>query len=215
MSRVWLVVKYVVASALLLFASLMALGWYLKHSKDEARRNSPFIQKLEQAEREKGDVLKLLFDGMKTADDDEAKLVVEWLLPRQLRGEHPYLYVMGFYYGKQNDNRQKVRALEYLARAALVYRVDALKCGDPTANQAVSIFESAVGMKTVRDSLQAKPDIRQKVILDALAFEEKHKDRPRPDWVCRHGVKPGSPAPAPDLAAAQREKIRAQFQTSY
>lgn len=212
MGKVWLVLKYVLAIALLLLAGLMGLGWYVTHTQDEARRNSPFMQKLERAEREKGDVLKLLFEGMGTVSADEAKLVVAWLEPRQFRGEHPYLYLIGFYYGKQGGNRQMMRATEYVVRGALVYRVDALKCGDPTANQAVPIFESA-GVKTVRDSLKAKPDIRQRIVADALAFEEKHKDRHHPDWICRHGIKPGSVPPA--IMAAQREKIRAEFQTSY
>ena len=214
MSRIWLVAKYVAAVALVLFAALLGLGWYLGSKQEQARRNSPFLQRLEQTEREKGDLLKVLFDGAGTVNDDEAKLAVEWLLPRQFRGEHPYLYIVGLYYGRQSDNRRRFQGLEYFLRAALVYRVDAGKCGDPTANQAVPILESALGMKMVRDNLKAKPDVRQKVIADALAFEEKNKDRPRPEWICIHGIRRGPP-PAEDIQRTHRHRVREQFSATF
>jgi hypothetical protein len=215
LSKIWLAVKYGLAVALVLLAFLIGLGWYLSSSREAARKSSPFIQKLEQTEREKGDILKLLFDGMGTASEQEAKLVVDWLMPRRHSGEYPYLYIVGMYLGKQNDNRHKMQAIEYLAKAALVYRVDAVKCGDPTAHQAVPIFESALGMKMVRDSLRAKPDVRQRVVADALAFEEQSTGRGRPEWICLHGIKPGSAAPAEDVLRAHRHKAREQFQGTF
>jgi len=199
---------------LVLLAGLMGLGWYVSSSKDTARKNSPFVQKLDQVERDKGDVLGTLFDGMKTVGDDEAKLVIDWLTQRQFRGDQPYLYLIGLYYGKQNDNKRKLDGIGYLAKAALVYRVDAAKCGDPTANQAVPILEGALGLKSVRDSLKSRPEIRQNVVADALAYEEKSKDRQRPEWICRHGIKSGNP-PGEDVWRTHRRTMRAQFESSF
>ena len=192
----------------------MGLGWYLSSSKEAARRNSPLVQKLDRVESEKGDVLKTLFDELKPASDEDAKLVGDWLIERQDRGDLPYLYLIGLYYGKQDNNRQKMRGIGYIANAALVYRIDAIKCGDPTANQAVPIFEGAIGLKQVRDSLKNRPEVRKEVVANALAYEERRKERARPDWICRHGIKPGS-QPGEDAWQTHRQAMRAQFESSF
>ncbi len=214
LAKAWLVTKYIAATALLLFAILMGIGWYAKKARDDATSNSPFIQKLDLAEREKGDVLKLLFDGLKDVSDDEAKLVVTWLTARQNRGEQPYLYVLGLYTGKSSDNSRKLQGIELLAKAMVVYRVDSLKCNDPTAFQAVPILEGALGMKAVRDSLKTKPELRKAIIAKALEYEEKTTNRPRPEWVCTHGIKPGPP-PSDESMYIHRQTMRTQFEASF
>lgn len=215
MQKVWIVSRYVLAAVALLLAALMGLGWYVASSKEAARQSSPFVQKLDRLERERGDVLKLLFEGMASLGSEQAEVVIDWLTERQHGGELPYLYVIGLYHAKLVGERKKLQGLEYLARGALVYRVDALHCGDPSANQAVAIFEGAIGLQRVRDSLKGRPALRQKVVASALEFEEKRKHRPRPEWVCRHGVGQAGPAPAEDLVRAQRQKMRAQFEGSF
>jgi hypothetical protein len=213
-SKLWSVLKYVAAIGLVVFAALIALGWYLSSTKETARKNSAFIQKLEQAERDKGDLLHLLFDGIATVSDDDAKLVVDWLTERQFRGDQPYLYIIGLYYGKQESKIQKATGIGYLAKAGLVYRIDAIKCGDPTANQAVQIFEGVLGLKALRDRLKGDPAMRQATIDYALKFEEKNQDRPLPSWICLHGMGPGSP-PGVESFQLHRQMVRTQFEGSF
>lgn len=214
LAKSWLVTKYIAATALLIFAIMMGIGWYVTKIRDDATRSSPFIQKLDRAEREKGDVLKLLFDGLKDVSDDDAKLIVTWLTARQYRGEQPYLYLIGLYNGKSSDNSRKLQGIEFLAKATLVYRVDSLKCSDPTAFQAIPILEGALGMKTVRDSLKTNPELRQTIIAKALEYEDKNKNRQRPEWVCAHGIKPGPP-PSEESMYIHRQTMRTQFEKSF
>ena len=214
LAKSWIVTKYIAATALLIFAVIMGIGWYVTKSRDEAIRISPFIQKLDQVEREKGNVLKLLFDGLKDIGEDDAKLVVTWLTVRQNRGEQPYLYLIGLYNGKSSDNARKLQGIEFLAKATLVYRVDALKCGDPTAFQAVPILEGAMGMKTVRDSLKMNPELRKAIVAKALEYEDQSKNRVRPEWVCAHGIKPGPP-PSDESMYIHRQSMRTEFEKSF
>jgi hypothetical protein len=214
LAKSWLVTKYIAATALLIFAVIMGIGWYVTKSRDEATRSSPFIQKLDQAEREKGNVLKLLFDGLKGVSDDEAQLIVTWLTVRQNRGDQPYLYLIGLYSGKSSDNSRKLQGIEFLAKATLVYRVDALKCSDATAFPAIPILEGAMGMKTVRDSLKTNPELRQIIIAKALEYEDQNKSRQRPEWVCAHGIKPG-PQPSEQSMYIHRQAMRTEFEKSF
>lgn len=214
LAKSWIVTKYIAATVLLIFAVMMGIGWYVTKSRDEAIRISPFIQKLDQIEREKGNVLKLLFDGLKDIGEDDAKLVVTWLTVRQNRGEQPYLYLIGLYNGKSSDNARKLQGIEFLAKATLVYRVDALKCSDPTAFQAVPILEGAMGMRTVRDSLKMNPELRKAIVAKALEYEDQSKNRVRPEWVCAHGIKPGPP-PSDESMYIHRQSMRTEFEKSF
>lgn len=216
LAKIWLVAKYVIAVALLLVAGLLGVGAYFSNAEEKAFKESAVIQSLDQAERERKDVLKVLLDGFKKVDKSEAKLVVRWLSKRATSGDGPYLYMIGLYHGKlDGTDRDKLKGLEYLAAAALVYRVDRIQCRDRSAPQAVSIFESAIGMGGVRDNLKTKPEIRKKVIASALAYEEKNGNRPRPDWICRHGILPGSDEFSTEIWQANRQKVRSEFETSF
>jgi hypothetical protein len=211
MAKIWHVIKYILISIFLLFIILVVIAWHQKRSDEEARKNSVFIQTLDQTERNNRDVLKLLFDGIKTTNSDEARLVVQWLKERQNRGEHPYLYLIGFYCALQNTRLSKQEGLEYLARAALVYRIDAAKCGDPTANQAVPILEASLGLPLIRKNLKDNPNMRKRVIKSALEYEEKSQARYLPEWICLHGMKHGSPQPDEATWQAHRKKVRDEF----
>ncbi|HUP96631.1 MAG TPA: hypothetical protein VM073_01755, partial [Usitatibacter sp.] len=125
---------------------------------------SPLIEKLEQVDREGGKLFKALMDNLQQVDDQGAAEVVEWLKPRRFKADAPYLYVLGFYSSRQAAPSRKVEGLEYFASGALVYRVDTGRCGDATENRAVPVFESAIGMATVREGLKKVPDLRKRVI---------------------------------------------------
>ena len=198
-----------------MLAGLAGAGWYVTSAREAARRNSLFIQQLDQAERERGDVLKLLFEGMASLKSEEAQVAIDWLAERQDRGELPYLYVIGLYYAKLDTDRKRLQGLEYLARGALVYRVDAAQCGHASANQAVAIFENAVGLGRIRDSLKGRAELRQKVVTNALEFEERRKHRVRPEWACRHGVAQAGAPLSQAAMQAHREKVRAQFRGTF
>lgn len=177
----------------------------------------PLIERLDRAEREKGDVLKLLVDGMATAyEDEDAEQTVAWLAQRQHQGELPYLYVLGLYHGKLKGDRRKLEGIDYFARGTLVYGIDAARCGDPSAMQAVPAAEKALGLDAVRDSLRRKrPDLRAKAVRAALAWEEKDVKRARPEWICRQGTKPGSPAPDAEALQAHRLRVRGEFEKDF
>ena len=115
--------KYTAANGVLLFLILFVIGWYVTNSRADAARNSLFIQSLDRAEKENGDVLKLLFDGLATVNEAEAKRVLTWLSARQYRGELPYLYLIGLYNGKSNDSARQQQGIEFLAIGMLVYRI--------------------------------------------------------------------------------------------
>jgi hypothetical protein len=215
MAKIWRIIKYTLIIIFLLFATLVAIAWHQKRSDEEARKNSVFIQALDKAERNNGNVLNLLFDGFKTTNSDDARLVVKWLKERQNRGELPYLYLIGYYCGLQNTRSSKREGLEYLARAALIYRIDAAKCGDPTANQAVSILESSLGLPLIVKNLRNKPDIRKRIIKRALEYEEENQARYSPKWICLHGMKYGSPPPDEEAWQAHRKKVRDQFESIF
>lgn len=217
LAKVWLAVKYIVATGVLLLAALMGLGWYTNNSKEEALKNSPFIQQLERTERDKGDLLKLLFDGIGRTDENEARLAIDWLKPREQRGELPYLYLIGLYHGKQTDRHHQSEGIGYFAKAALVYRVDAYRCGDSTANQAVPIMEGFLKMQVLRDGLKLEKnaDVRKKAVEGALAYEQKTTDRPLPKWICVHGIRPGSPPPSEADWQQKRQAIRTSFEKSF
>lgn len=214
-TKVWRVGKYALAAVLVVVAAVLGIGWYSISSAEKAMAESAFIQSLEHAEKGKGDVLKILFDGMVKGDKAEAKLVIRWLSARVQRGELPYLYAIGLYHGKLDRDWEKLKGLEYLATAALVYRVDQIQCRDPSAAQAVPIFEGAIGLGGVRDNLKTKPEIRNKVVASALSYEEKRTDRGRPDWICRHGIKPSSSELSTEIWQAHRQKVRADFERSF
>jgi hypothetical protein len=208
----WLIYKYFAAGAALVLAALAAIGWYVNSRGDAEFRDSPFIQELERAERDKkSDLLKLLFDGTRRTDDAEARVVTRWLQLREQRGDQPYLYLLGLYHAKQQDENEKTRGLEYLAKAALVYRIDGVKCGDVSAMKAVPELETKLAVGPVREKLKSGPALRKKVIETALAYEESWQKRPRPDWICAHGVKPGSYVPTDSMWQKQRQKMRAEF----
>jgi hypothetical protein len=66
----------------------------------------------------------------------------------------------------------------------------------------------------VRDNLKTKPEVRTKVVAGALSYEEKRTNRDRPDWICRHGIKPGSSDLSPEIWQAHRHKVRTDFEKS-
>jgi hypothetical protein len=213
-ARSWRVAKYTATIGVLLFAILFVIGWYVTNSRADAARNSLFIQSLDRAERENGDALKLLFDGLAAVNEAEAKQVLTWLSARQYRGELPYLYLIGLYNGKSNDNARQQQGIEFLAIAMLVYRIDAAKCGDPTALQAIPILEGAMGIKAIRDTIKTKPELRRLIVDKALEYEAKSKNRQRPEWVCAHGIRSGTP-PSEESMESHRQEMRAQFKTSF
>ncbi|MGH8765445.1 MAG: hypothetical protein ACRET8_06980 [Burkholderiales bacterium] len=214
LTRSWTVAKYAAAILLLLVVVVAGIGIYTKRTRDEAKRNSPFVQKLEQTEREKGNVLKLLFEGLKDVSEDDARLTVSWLLARQTRGEMPYLYLAGLYSGKSSEDARRMRGLEYLAEGMLVYRVDALRCNDTTAPQAIPAFEGTIGLKTIRDSVRTDTELRRTLVARALEYEEKTKNRQRPAWICARGTKPEPPV-SEERMEFDRKAIRTQFEESF
>jgi hypothetical protein len=214
LARSWTVLKYAIAIVLVLIVVIAGIGIYTKKTRDEAKRNSPFIQKLEQTERERGNVTKLLFEGLKDVGEDDSRLVVSWLLARQTRGEMPYLYMAGLYSGKSSEDARRIRGLEYLAKGMLVYRVDALRCNDTTAPQAIPAFEGSIGLKSIRDSVRTDPNLRQALVARALEYEEKTKNRQRPAWICAKGTKPEPPV-SEERMELDRKAIRQQFEESF
>jgi hypothetical protein len=173
------------------------------------------IRDLDAAERLKKDVLKLLFDRLDKARPEEVQAVIGWLSARETSGEQPYLYLLGLYHGRLADAEQKLVGVEYLAKAALVYRVAAEKCGDSTALEAVPRLEGMLRLEMVRDGLKQRPEMRRRVVENALAYEEKSARRPAPAWACAQGAFPGSPAPLEADLQEKRRRIRATFEESF
>jgi hypothetical protein len=174
---------------------------------------SRFVEELESAKRQRaGSIMKLLVDGVLRVNDAEAKRVAEWLMPQRFNGDFPYLYFVGFYTAKQPGKAYE--GMQYIARGALIYRIDAGRCGDPTSNQAVPIIESAIGIPTIRTRLKEKPASRQLIVVDALAFEMTTGERPLPRWICAHGIRPGNP-PDEKTFQAHRDSVRKQFVAGY
>jgi len=177
-----------------------------------------FIRQLEGAERNPGDLMKMLADGLKRSNDAEAQQVVDWLTPRRFRGELPYLYFLGAYLAKQYDSRKKQEGWEYLVKGGLIYRIDAGRCGDPTANQAVTIVESALGIGVLRTRLKESPILRKLLIAHAILYEGKTGPRPQPAWICAHGMSnfTGKRAPPDEQAfQAHRDAVTRQFVENY
>jgi hypothetical protein len=170
------------------------------------------IERLDRADYR--NLAKVLSDGVLHATPDEAEQAVQWLMPRRFRGEVPYLYFLGMYLGKQEGTAKKTEGLEYILTGAVVYRIDAVKCGDPTANQAVTALESAIGVEKLRESLRQRPAFRKLVIAKALLNEIQSGPRPRPDWICRHGLRTGT-APDEKEFEKRREEIARQFVEKY
>jgi len=212
MAKIWRVLKYIFSICFLLFAVMVGIGWYLHHAEEAALKKSALIQSLDRTERANGDVLKILFNSLGKVKDDDAKLATTWLKERQNRGEQPYLYMLGLYSGLQKSQRNKLQGLEYIAKAAIVYRVEAAKCGDPTANQDVPIFESSLGIDLIQNNLKNHPEMRKKIVDQALDYEEQSYPRPHPQWICVHGMGYGSPPPGEKDWRAHRNKVRAQFE---
>jgi len=215
MAKTWLVLKYLLSIFLLIIIVLMGIEWYMRNTQVAVRKNSAFIQSLDKAEQANGDVLKILIEGVEKVNDDDAKLVTAWLKEHENRGDQPYLYFLGIYSGVQKSEIKKLVGLTYIARAALVYRVDAAKCGDPTANQAIPIFESALGVGILRNNLKNNPELRKKIVQQALIYEEQRNLRSHPQWICTHGMENGSPPPAEKEWQAHRQKTRQQFESSF
>lgn len=215
MKNIWLTFLYLCAIGFLLFLAVMGIGWYAHSSKETARKKSAFFQQLERTDRENGDIIKLLLEGISGVSNADAKIVENWLEERQLRGDQPYLYLIGSYHGVQKEKRQKKTGIKWLAKGSLVYRIDAAKCGDPSATQAVPILEEALAVNLVRQNLKNYPEFREEVIKSALEYEEQNKDRQLPKWICSHGMSQGSLPPGNDAWSAHRQTIRAQFEKSF
>jgi len=214
-ARLWLVTKYGALAVVIVVALLIALGTYILKKREAAALASPFIQSLDHAERVHGDVLGLLVNNMMSLSAEDGDLVVNWLSTRLDRGDQPYLYLIGLYSARANDRSPRMRrGLDYIASGMLVYRVDAFTCADPTATQAIPILEAAMGLAPIRAALQTNPKMRDEVIAAALEYEEKHSKRDRPEWVCAHGLRGGSP---PSLEAMQqhRRSTREEFKSKF
>jgi len=214
-AKLWRVTKYGALAVVIVVALLIALGTYMVKKREAAARDSPFIQSLDHAERVHGDVLGLLINNLLSVSAEDGDLVVNWLSTRLDRGDQPYLYLIGLYSGRANDGSPRMRrGLDYIASGMLVYRVDAFMCADPTATQAIPILEGAMGLAPIRKALETNSTMRNEVIAAALEYEEKHSKRERPEWVCAHGLRGGSP---PSLEATQqhRQTTRDEFKSKF
>jgi len=170
------------------------------------------VARLDRAERENGKVLDILMSGMKTTTrPDEAKQVAEWIRPRRFRGELPYLYFLGIYLAMQRDDDRRAEGLEALGAAALIYRVDAGKCNDPTANQAVPIVENQLGIPSVRKMLSERRATHLLVVMRAMEAERSTAGkRETPRWICAHGLRGGN-APSAEAFEAHRQAVLDRF----
>jgi hypothetical protein len=192
---------------ILLFVLALAAGF-------PAAAASPLVQKLQQVEHDGGRLFKILMDNLQEVDDAGAQEVVEWLVPRRFKADAPYLYALGFYSSRQAAPSRKIEGLEYFAKAALIYRVDTGRCGDATENRAVPVFENAIGMSVVRDGLKKTPELRTRVIENALAFEKANAKRPAPSWICGAGGMARKP-PSEKEFQAFRGDMRKQFAVNF
>jgi hypothetical protein len=213
----WTVLKYAFAIALLFIAVVFViLAFNYGKDPDAGYKQAAVIRELDQAERDRKDTLGIVFNRFSTFSDDEARHVLRWLEERQTRGEIPYLYLIGAYHARLKNAEQSFR---HIAAGALVYRVDREKCGDPTANQAVPIIESAFGVAKAHDALKARPEVRQRVVAWALDYEDKNRNRAVPKWICAHGMGAfGARAVTPPSESEwqeKRRKIRMEFEKSY
>ena len=71
-----------------------------------------------------------------------------------------------------------------------------------------------MGMQVMRDTIKTKPELRRLIVDNALEYEAKSKNRQRPEWVCAHGIRYGTP-PSEENMESHRQAMRAQFETSF
>lgn len=90
--------------------------------------------------------------------------------------------------------------------------MDAARCHDPTARQALTFMESF--HSALKKLLAADPQEKARAAQWALEYEEKNKSRPVAAWIARHGIKAfdGGAKPLPDAEwANERLRIRTEF----
>ncbi len=200
------------ALGLAVFAAfMMAVGYWIYSSYQRGVEASPFVQALVRIEKE-GDAAKLtraLAQGLQQASAEEAELTVFWLEPRSHQGVIPALYFMGLYAEKAG---WRDRALELVSAAALVGRVDAVRCGSPQAMQVVEELESRLELGRAFALLRQDPGRRSRLVKWALDYEETHRSRPRAAWVC--GASPADPA-AEAAWPSRRSEVRAEFERRF
>lgn len=207
--------KWLLAIVGVLVLGLIFFRIYHGYVDDRAYRNSALIKELDRIERENGNVLDVLFTKDNNIGEYDSRLVTRWLQGKELRGDAPYLYLMALYYGKQKYDYAKLLAVAYHAKAGLIYRIDAIRCSDTTATQAIWVMETALGVEAVRNALRKNPWLRDRLVKSALIFEEENASRPRPMWICKYGHNPTDIEPDEAARRAHRDSIRDQFAKSF
>lgn len=193
------------------FVAVSVLGVVLYQRQQRILRESPFFQELNSLvqRHDFGAVTARLLEKARTADKGESRLVVVWLKDHAVDGNFPALYFTSLFSSTQG--RQKEAAKWYCA-AALVARVDAARCNDPTAGGAPRVVEGL--FSELKTHLTAHPEERKDAAKWALEYEEKNKERPVARWIAQHGIKAfsGGAQPVPDADwQAARSRIRAEF----
>ncbi|TXF10700.1 hypothetical protein [Pelomicrobium methylotrophicum] len=190
---------------------MMGVGYLIYTHYERGVERSSFVQALARVERgsDPDALVRALAQGLGQASAEEAELTVFWLEQRVHQGSIPALYFMGLYAEKAG---WRERALEFIAAAALVGRVDAARCGSPDAARTVEQLETRLGLAPAFDLLRHDPVQRARRVAWALAYEEKHRSRPRAAWIC------GEAAEDPAAEAAwprRRGEVRTEFERRF
>ena len=209
------ILKYTLATALGLAAVVVALSLFLYSRQQRLMRESPFIQQIAVAEQ-RGDYAELtrtLAEHAGTATKGESGLIVAWLKRREHDSRFPVLHLLSLYYYREGRTSPSA---EWFSAAALVGRVDAARCGDATAAQALTVIEMLHG--PIKQRLNAYPEEKARAARWALDYEERNQSRPVATWIASHGIKSfgtGS-KPLPDAGReVARQRIRAEFEAAF
>lgn len=215
MQRLHKILKCTAVTAIGLAAVVIALSLFVYSRQQRLMRESPFIQQITATEQH-GDYAELtrnLVQHAATATKGESGLVISWLKMREHDSRFPVLHLLSLYYCREGRTSPSA---EWFSAAALVGRVDAARCGDATAGQALTVIEMVHG--PLKQRLNAYPEEKARVARWALEYEEKNKSRPLASWIASHGIRSfGTGAkPLPDAEwEVARQRIRGEFETAF
>ncbi len=129
------------------------------------------------------DIGLLLFQQAATLSPADRAAAIKWLTARRLSGRMPVLFLIARLHDVAGDSEQ---AGKWFLAASCIGRIDAQRCDDRSAGQAVPAMESH--FPAVRTALRADKAKAEKWARAALAMEEELKDREPPYWIAAHGL---------------------------
>ncbi len=124
------------------------------------------------------------FNEAGRVDPADRATTIDLVMPHQANGGFPALFCLARLYWYSGD---KEKACTWFIRANVVYSIDANRCTDKTAGQAVQVVKAQ--FKPLLEHLNTVDTATKRAwTMEALEYEETIAEREPPQWIVAHGM---------------------------